>query len=282
MSVRIVAPLLLLASCALYTGAPEDGDDTPTELPCPDPQPGCSWDECLEGDCYDSDVYECDPATGEWVEASVVCEARAGYVYGDLHLEQSIESVGLACPALTPRNPIAMFAEGDGTVSGGAPIEVVASQTGGGGFGDSATLRAIVADNWSGVPVSISYDLKVSPYDVVSGYGTLTIPDCEARLYVTGVQCPHDAQPCVVYDDGWNFWCYQGEVFEDDLTRVGYCLPDDEEEVCQTGREPHVAHVAVCANGCAVSGVVWFETIDERNAFDPTSMCAPPQDPASP
>ncbi len=273
MSVRIAAPLFLLASCALYTGAPEQGDDAPGELPCPSSQPGCSWDECFEGDCYDDYVYECDPATGEWVVASGVCEARAGYVYGDLHLEQWFESAALTCPP--PRSPIAMFAAGDGTVTGGAPIEVVASQIDGGGYGDSATLRAIVADNWSGIPVSITYDLEVSPYDSVFGYGAVNVPDCQATLYVTGVQCPSDAEPCVVYDDGWNFWCYQGEVFEDDLTRVGYCLPGEEEEVCQTGGEPHVARVAACANGCAGSGVTWFETVEERDAFDPASLCAP-------
>jgi hypothetical protein len=276
MSVRAVPVLLVLTACACddlgggFSGP--DGDDQ-QPIPCQGSNPGCTYDQCNAGLCVDIPVFVCDETTGEWVEQGVICEGILVDVTGDLLLVQSVVGAADSCPALAPRNPLALSVQDDGSVTAPAPIEILEG-SGTGGW-EQGTVFVTLVDIWGAVTPTVDYDLAVSADAEVEGGATVTAPDCDAELEVRGMLCPRGVEQCAVHDDGWNVFCYGGAVFSDDLTRYAFCLPGTTDEVCEIGGAGNAARVAECAAGCADTTNHWFETVDEYNAFDPSSLCSP-------
>jgi hypothetical protein len=244
-------------------------------IPCDEEErPGCpSSQACDYGECADFPLYTCDETTGEWVEDDEICEGFIVDASGDLLLEQSLSSVAVECPPLTPRSFLHLSVEPDGTVTAAPPITILAG-LGMSGY-DVAGVQATLQDDWGSYAPTLSYDLLIEGSGVVLGEGEIIDTGCDAQLFVTGEQCPLGVWQCTVYDDGWNVWCEGGFVYSDGLTRYAYCLPDSNDEVCETGGEGHARRVATCAGGCADTDVHWHETSEEHDAFDLASLCAP-------
>jgi hypothetical protein len=241
---------------------------------CEEPRPGCpGWAACDAGQCLDIPLYECDERTGEWVDSGTICEGVFTDVTGDLYLEQSVYTAAEACPPLRPRNPLVLFAQDDGTVTASPPTVILEGEAvGGWGYGSVAVM---LVDDWAGTTPTVEYDLDVSPWGEVAGLADVTLTDCNAQLIVRGALCPRDAELCVFDDDGWGVWCSGGVVYGDDLTRYVMCAQGTTDEVCEYGGEGNAAPVATCPGACGDTGMHWFETNDEYQAFDPASLCAP-------
>jgi len=269
MSARIALATLVLAACT--GGGSDAGDDQPG---CPLPRPGCpSQDACDSGGCVDVTLYECDESTLEWVDSGVICEGVFVEAAGELVLTQSVLAAAASCPPLAPRVPLVLSVQDDGTITAPAPITVVEG-TGTSGY-ETATVQAILEDDWGGVAATADYDLAILPSGAVEGGAVVTATSCDAELEVDGELCPRGAVACTIFDDGWNVQCFEGSVYSDDLTRYTYCLPGETTPVCETGGEGNLTRVATCMAGCADTTLHWFETVEEYNAFDPATLCAP-------
>jgi len=80
---------------------------------------------------------------------------------------------------------------------------------------------------------------------------------------------------CGVFADGWTVQCTDGVVYGDDLTRYAFCPSGSTVPSCEVGGEGARAQVATCGGACADTTVHAFDTIEEYDAFDPQSLCAP-------
>lgn len=250
-----------------------DGSCEP-EQTCEEPRPGCpSFGECNAGECLDIPVYECDETTGEWVDSGIICEGRLTDVIGDLYLVQSVSMAADSCPAMQPRKPLVLFVQDDYRVTATPPTTILEGEAFS-GWGEGGVLARLV-DDWAGAMPTIEYQLDVYEGGYVEGIANLTLGDCDAGLEVRGTLCPRGAEPCTVYDNGWNVWCSGDRVFSDDLTLYALCLPGTTDEVCQYGGYGNFERIATCPGACGDFDVHWFETVDEYNAFDPTTLCAP-------
>lgn len=170
---RALAVAVLLAACS----GGDDGGPDAGACPGPDPSTCHSCEECF----YDS-YYVCDEASGEW--RPVPCEPPYASVNGTWTLTQTISTASESCPALAPRDPLALVVDELGAVSADPPITIVEATAQGDYLAGS--LNAIVTDEWQGVTVTIDYRLGVDPAGAAGGNGWLSIDTCTAILEVTG------------------------------------------------------------------------------------------------
>jgi hypothetical protein len=137
---------------------------------------------------------------------------------------------------------------------------------------ESASVHAVIDDDWFGGDVEATYDLGASTQ--VWGSATATVGTCTLSLAVNGPVCRGDVEPCDTTDAGWTLQCQAGVVRAHDRTTYSYCAPGAAAPACSVGSAGD-SIVLTCPAACADEALHDFATTAAFLAFDPASACAP-------
>ena len=116
-------------------------------------------------------------AAGAWVEPQ-----------GVLTLTQTLYTASDQCPALAPRGSLEITVADDGTVTVAEPVVLVEASTY--AAWEHAAVFATATDDWDGVAVTVEYELSITAWHEVDGYGGVSLPGCDAEVRVVGTRAP--------------------------------------------------------------------------------------------